>query len=648
MTYVSLYRRFRPQTFTEVVGQDHVTRTLRNAIAAGRTSHAYLFCGPRGTGKTTVAKVLAKALNCEEGPTPDPCGQCEACIRIQEGRSMDVIEIDAASNRGIDEIRDLRERVKFAPVEERYKVYIIDEVHMLTQEAFNALLKTLEEPPQRVVFILATTEPHRVLATILSRCQRFDFRRLTISELSGQVSRVAEAEGIQLDKDAVRLIATGAQGAARDALGLLEQCAAYTGGKITYEHAVAALGVAGFRNVVEFCDAVIQGDLAGALTLVRELIDSGHDPAMFLRDVLEHFRNLLVLQACGFKPDLIDVPETSAANLKRQAEVIPGALILEAIDILSDAESEMKYSASPQLTSEVITIKLVYLSSPLARDSQTTTSQERLTAGPATGSQATADPATGSQATADPAASAPSADYSRAGGPTAVSSAAGSPTVGGQATADPTAGGSTVSGPATADPRASGRTAGGPRAVGPTAGVPAKTPTQASLDQIQADWNRVMDALKPGIEKTLYCEDGIPVELNENELVISFHDDVRKELASERRRKKSIQDALEKVFGVRFAISFVLTQEPNNVEFHLEPGDDSFKEEKISSADRPLDTEYSQEITGDIKDENESCLENHEEELAENLRRTREAVREHPTVKTALSVFKGRVFKIDV
>jgi DNA polymerase III subunit gamma/tau len=631
---------------------------------------------------------------------------------------MDVIEIDAASNRGIDEIRDLRERVKFAPVEERYKVYIIDEVHMLTQEAFNALLKTLEEPPQRVVFILATTEPHRVLATILSRCQRFDFRRLTISELSGQVSRVAEAEGIQLDKDAVRLIATGAQGAARDALGLLEQCAAYTGGKITYEHAVAALGVAGFRKVVEFCDAVIQGDLAGALTLVRELIDSGHDPAMFLRDVLEHFRNLLVLQACGFKPDLIDVPETSAANLKRQAEVIPGALILEAIDILSDAESEMKYSASPQLTSEVITIKLVYLSSPLARDSQTTTSQERLTAGPAkgsqatadpakgsqatadpatgsqatadpaTGSQATADPATGSQATADPAASAPSADhpraggptaggqatadpakggsapgrpptadpaasapsadYSRAGGPTAVSSAAGSPTVGGQATADPTAGGSTVSGPATADPRASDRTAGGPRAVGPTAGVPAKTPTQASLDQIQADWNRVMDALKPGIEKTLYCEDGIPVELNENELVISFHDDVRKELASERRRKKSIQDALEKVFGVRFAISFVLTQEPNNVEFHLEPGDDSFKEEKISSADRPLDTEYSQEITGDIKDENESCLENHEEELAENLRRTREAVREHPTVKTALSVFKGRVFKIDV
>ena len=361
MTYVSLYRRFRPQTFTEVVGQDHVTRTLRNAIAAGRTSHAYLFCGPRGTGKTSVAKVLAKALNCESGPTPDPCCKCEGCTRVQEGRSMDVIEIDAASNRGIDEIRDLRERVKFAPVEERYKVYIIDEVHMLTQEAFNALLKTLEEPPERVVFILATTEPHRVLATILSRCQRFDFRRLTISELSGQILKVAEAEGIEIDKDAVRLIAIGAQGAARDALGLLEQCAAYTGGKIAYEDAVAALGVAGFRKAVEYCDAVISGDLAGALILIRELIDSGHDPAMFLRDVLEHFRSLMVLQSCGFKPDLIDVPETAVESLKRQAEVIPGALILEAINVLSAADSEMKYSASPQLTAEVVTIKLVHL-----------------------------------------------------------------------------------------------------------------------------------------------------------------------------------------------------------------------------------------------------------------------------------------------
>lgn len=627
VTYVSLYRRFRPQTFTDVVGQDHVTRTLRNAIAAGRTSHAYLFCGPRGTGKTSVAKVLAKALNCKEGPTSDPCGICEACIRIQDGRSMDVIEIDAASNRGIDEIRDLRERVKFAPVEERYKVYIIDEVHMLTQEAFNALLKTLEEPPQRVVFILATTEPHRVLPTILSRCQRFDFRRLTIGELSGQVSRVAEAEGIELSKDALRLIATGAQGAARDALGLLEQCAAYTGGKITYDHAVAALGVAGFHKVVEFCDAVIQGNLALALTLIRELIDSGHDPALFLRDVLEHFRNLLVLATCGFDLNLIDAPETALDSLKRQAEVLPKALILQAIDILSGADAEMKYSASPQLTAEVITIKLVYLHLSPAGEGRTLENQtpdsevpDRQGAKSQTEEDPPAVPSTASSATDPRTGSSPDKRW-----------AAETKTTRSKSTGDLPLQESTA------------------------------PPVRLSLDDIKAGWNHVIDALKPGLEKTLYCDDGIPVELNENELVISFHDDVRKELASERRRKKSIQDALEKVFRVKLAVSFILTDEPYNVQFHMEPGDGLFDEKAPSQASQSKDTEHAEEIIGDINDEgfqgrgsgdasgdNGSCPEIREEEVAESLRKTRDAVREHPTVKAALSVFKGRVFRIDV
>lgn len=669
MTYVSLYRRFRPQTFTEVVGQDHVTRTLRNAIAAGRTSHAYLFCGPRGTGKTTVAKVLAKALNCQEGPTPDPCGRCEACIRIRDGRSMDVIEIDAASNRGIDEIRDLRERVKFAPVEERYKVYIIDEVHMLTQEAFNALLKTLEEPPQRVVFILATTEPQRVLPTILSRCQRFDFRRLTISELSGQVSRVAEAEGIALSKDAIRLIATGAQGAARDALGLLEQCAAYTGGEVTYDHAVAALGVAGFRNVVEFSDAVIQGDLAAALTLVRELIDSGHDPALFLRDVLEHFRNLLVLATCGFDPNLIDVPEAALDSLKRQAEILPGTLILKAIDILSGVDAEMKYSASPQLTAEVITIKLVYLRSSSRGESQTVESQVPDNKAP-TGqrpdrqgakSQAREDLSAGSErressSDQDPPAKRRLRDAVTGESPPVISSQSPSPAATVPKTASPDAGSLPEMRLPTETRVTTSKSPGDP-----AGGVATTPPVRPSLDDIKARWNHVVDALKPGIEKTLYCEDGIPVELNENELVISFHDDVRKELASERRRKKSIQDALEKVFRVKLAVSFILTDEPHRIQFHMEPGEGLFNEKEPSKASLSKDTEYAEEILGDIKDEgfqgsapggvsgdNGSCSEIHEEEVAESLRKTRDAVREHPTVKEALSVFKGRVFKIDV
>ena len=635
MTYVSLYRRFRPQTFTEVMGQDHVTRTLRNAIAAGRTSHAYLFCGPRGTGKTTVAKVLAKALNCKDGPTPNPCDRCEACDRIRDGRSLDVIEIDAASNRGIDEIRDLREKVKFAPVEERYKVYIIDEVHMLTQEAFNALLKTLEEPPGHVVFVLATTEPHKVLPTILSRCQRFDFRRLTVTELSQQVLHVAEVEGIELSEDAVRLIATGAQGAARDALGLLEQCAAYAGGRITYDDAVAALGIAGFRKVAEFCDAVIQGDLAAALTMVRKLIDSGHDPALFLRDVLEHFRNLLVLKACEVDTSLIDAPEAVLADLRRQAEIVSETQVLQAIDILSDADAEMKYSASPELTTEIITIKLVYIESPSkvqARnvDRQASESQQIAKSLP-----------------------------SGSGSPSTRSPSTRSPSTGSQSIDVPQAKSSSIESPA-------GKVL---PAVSPAA---SSKFVQASIDDIKAGWDDVISALKPGIEKTLYYKDGIPVELNANELVISFHDDLRKELASDRRRRKSLQDAVEKVFGVKLAISFILAEEPSKIEFQLEPGDDLFVEkeaseeasqgnELTSQGSELRDTEYSHEIIGDIKDEdfaksdqgspngdNGFRPEVDEEEVAESLRRTREAVREHPTVKAALSVFKGRVFKIDV
>ncbi len=671
MTYVSLYRRFRPQTFTEVMGQDHVTRTLRNAIAAGRTSHAYLFCGPRGTGKTTVAKVLAKALNCKDGPTPNPCDRCEACDRIRDGRSLDVIEIDAASNRGIDEIRDLREKVKFAPVEERYKVYIIDEVHMLTQEAFNALLKTLEEPPGHVVFVLATTEPHKVLPTILSRCQRFDFRRLTVTELSQQVLHVAEVEGIELSEDAVRLIATGAQGAARDALGLLEQCAAYAGGRITYDDAVAALGIAGFRKVAEFCDAVIQGDLAAALTMVRKLIDSGHDPALFLRDVLEHFRNLLVLKACEVDTSLIDAPEAVLADLRRQAEIVSETQVLQAIDILSDADAEMKYSASPELTTEIITIKLVYIESPSkvqARnvDRQASESQQIAKSLPSgSGSPSTRSPSTRSASTGSQ-----SIDVPQAKSPSIESS---------QARTSPAQGGSSTEGvsqkiPTTEPSSTIGLSGESPAgkvlpAVSPAA---SSKPVQASIDDIKAGWDDVISALKPGIEKTLYYKDGIPVELNANELVISFHDDLRKELASDRRRRKSLQDAVEKVFGVKLAISFILAEEPSKIEFQLEPGDDLFVEkeaseeasqgnELTSQGSELRDTEYSHEIIGDIKDEdfaksdqgspngdNGFRPEVDEEEVAESLRRTREAVREHPTVKAALSVFKGRVFKIDV
>ena len=249
MEYLALYRKWRPKVFEDMIGQEHITRTLKNAVKNGRVSHAYLFCGPRGTGKTSAAKILAKALNCEKGPAPVPCNQCSLCVGINRGRVMDVLEIDAASNRGIDEIRELRDKVRYGSAQARFKVYIIDEVHMLTPEAFNALLKTLEEPPENVVFILATTEPHKLPQTILSRCQRFDFRRIPIPVLIQGLSRVASGEKSEVEEDVLHLIARNSEGGMRDALGLLEQVISYSGDSITLDSAKKNSRGCGRRNI---------------------------------------------------------------------------------------------------------------------------------------------------------------------------------------------------------------------------------------------------------------------------------------------------------------------------------------------------------------------------------------------------------------
>lgn len=296
MAYVALYRKWRPQGFDSLVGQEAVRTALTNALETGRIAHAYLFAGPRGTGKTSTAKILAKAVNCEHGPTPNPCNKCQNCVRINDGTSMDVFEIDAASNRGIDEIRDLREKVAFAPVNGRYKVYIIDEVHMLTTEAFNALLKTLEEPPPHVIFILATTEPHKIPATIHSRCQRFDFKRVTDSDIVKRLREVADGSGIAADDDALQLIAVQADGGMRDALSLLDQCGVMAE-RVSAETVRSVLGIVGREALRELVKAVGEGNVPESLEFLEDLLAGGKDVKQIITELAEYLRAVLLYKA---------------------------------------------------------------------------------------------------------------------------------------------------------------------------------------------------------------------------------------------------------------------------------------------------------------------------------------------------------------
>jgi DNA polymerase-3 subunit gamma/tau len=354
----SLYRRHRPGSFDEVVGQQHVVRTLRNAVEQGKVHHAYLFVGSRGTGKTSMAKILARSLNCERGgPTVAPCGECESCVTIAAGTSIDVIEMDAASNRSVDDIRDLRERVAYAPAGGRWKVYILDEAHMLTKEAWNAFLKTLEEPPPNTVFVLATTEAHKVMATIADRCQRFDFQRPSLEQISEVLNRVAASESIELDEGAAALIARSAQGSFRDALGTLDQLVAYGGSAVGLDEVLEMLGAADAELLFGAVDAVAAADPKAVLLGVEQMARSGRDPGQFARDLLAHLRFLLVTQTTGEVPGGFVVTATDSARLEAQAGAIGPATLVRTIDELADALSAVREGDDARMAVEIALLK---------------------------------------------------------------------------------------------------------------------------------------------------------------------------------------------------------------------------------------------------------------------------------------------------
>ena len=359
MSYMALYRKFRPNEFEDVKGQDAIVRTLKNQIEADRIGHAYLVCGTRGTGKTTVAKIFAKAVNCEHPVDGSPCGECPVCKAIAAGNSMNVIEIDAASNNGVDNIREIREEVAYRPTQGRYKVYIIDEVHMLSIGAFNALLKTLEEPPEYVIFILATTEAHKIPVTILSRCQRYDFKRISIETISARLQELIDKEGWDVEEKAVRYIARMGDGSMRDALSLLDQCAAfYIGQTLTYDHVLEVLGAVDTEVFSRLLRKLLERDVHSVIEIVDELVMQGRELSQLSADFTWYLRNLLLVRSSDDMEDVLDVSTENLARLKEEAQLIEDDMLIRYIRVFSELTNQLKYSTQKRVMLEVALIKL--------------------------------------------------------------------------------------------------------------------------------------------------------------------------------------------------------------------------------------------------------------------------------------------------
>ncbi|HEX5376181.1 MAG TPA: DNA polymerase III subunit gamma/tau [Solirubrobacterales bacterium] len=575
---ISLYRRHRPGSFDEVVGQQHVVRTLRSAVEQGKVHHAYLFVGSRGTGKTSMAKILARSLNCERGgPTVTPCGECESCTTIASGVSIDVIEMDAASNRSVDDVRDLRERVAYAPTGGRWKVYILDEAHMLTKEAWNAFLKTLEEPPPNTVFVLATTEAHKVMPTIADRCQRFDFQRPSLEQISEVLARVSAAEGIEAEDAAVAMIARSASGSFRDALGTLDQLVSYGGSQVKLDDVLEMLGAADAELLFDAVDAVIAEDPKGVLLGVEKMARSGRDPAQFARDLLAHLRHLLVTQTVGEVPNTFVVTATDADRLSAQASAIGAATLVRTIDELANALTAVREGDDARMAVEIALLKAARpdldpstegLLRRIEKLEQGTSASgparpvADLAPPPAAGAAAP-PPRGGPPDPRHPPAESASADELESAAPPDASERPEPESQAGNSeraeaepsTEDDSPAGGAVGGTAPEDALATGRGGGSPAATGPAG------QTALTLEEIQRTWPAVLDKLRETSPALAATFDGArPVSLDDEGLKVGFPGELtfNKRKAETPEKRELMADVIEDVLGERLRPTYVL------------------------------------------------------------------------------------------
>lgn len=506
MSYIVFALKWRPKNFDEIIGQDTIVATLKNAIQKNRLAHAYLFSGPRGVGKTSAARILAKALNCKNGPTVNPCSACSACIDIAGGRSLDVIEIDGASNRGIDEIRTLRENVKFAPTQGKYKIYIIDEVHQITSEGFNALLKTLEEPPPFVKFIFATTHPHKVIPTILSRCQRLDFRRISVMEIIAQLEKIALAEKINIDKKVLFAIARSSDGSLRDAESILDQLISFTKDEVSLEDVISMLGLVEQDTLFALADKIINKDARGALELFNNIIDSGKDMGNFLTNLIEHFRNLMIAKITQADPRLIDLPKEICDKLLQQANAFSLEEIFSAFNTLVNTQEMTKRLESLRIPLEISLVKL-------AHDKKG--SNSNLTPPP----KHSNNPGTVS---IEKKPSAPEPEISAEGGP--------------------------ASGWKKED----------------SVPDPAPQKQSASLDNVKSVWRNIIDNLsKIKMSAATYLDEGIPTKMENNVLTVSFpmNHSLHKEALERKENKAIIEKIFLELLNTNIRVNFTLSKE---------------------------------------------------------------------------------------